>query len=215
MLKYYPCDLLLKARIIMNIQKATDILHKNMQNQNLRRHCYSVGKVLSAFFDYYKEKGIPSGFSDMGSLSKEEWEIAGILHDADWEITTNDEEKHTLMLLDWVKDTNLSEELTNVFKSHNNKVTHLREPQTLLEWTLECVDELTGFIVAVALMMPSKKLSEVTVESVVKKFAKKDFAKAVNREQITQCEKVLGIPVDEFVKVTLTTMQDNHELLGL
>lgn len=196
-------------------QNALDLLHERMQNQNLRRHCYAVSKVLAAFYDYYKEKGIPANFVDMGNLNKEEWEIVGLLHDADWEITAKDESNHTKMLLDWVKDRGLPEEMLNVFKSHNNKITGLRQPQTLLEWTLECLDELTGFVVAVALMMPSKKLEEVTVESVIKKFAKKDFAKAVDRQQITQCEQKLGIPVSDFVSITLKTMQDNHELLGL
>ena len=196
-------------------QNALDLLHEKMQNQNLKRHCYAVGKVLAILHDRYEEKGVPAKFADMGSLSKEEWEMVGILHDADWEITAHDENNHTIMLLDWVKDAGLPEGMLNVFKSHNNKITGLREPQSLLEWTLECLDELTGFIVAVALMMPSKKLAEVTTESVIKKFAKKDFAKAVNREQITQCEQKLGISVNDFVALTLKTMQDEHELLGL
>ncbi|PIS22364.1 hypothetical protein COT50_02380 [candidate division WWE3 bacterium CG08_land_8_20_14_0_20_41_10] len=196
-------------------QNALDLLHEKMQNQNLKRHCYAVGKVLAILHDRYEEKGVPANFADMGSLSKEEWEMVGILHDADWEITAHDENNHTIMLLDWVKDAGLPEGMLNVFKSHNNKITGLREPQSLLEWTLECLDELTGFIVAVALMMPSKKLAEVTTESVIKKFAKKDFAKAVNREQITQCEQKLGISVNDFVALTLKTMQDEHELLGL
>jgi len=196
-------------------QNALDLLHEKMQNQNLRRHCYAVGKVLATLHDYYREKGVPANFVDMGKLSKEEWEIVGILHDGDWEITAHDENNHTVMLLDWLKDKELPEEMLNVFKSHNNKTTGLREPQTLLEWTLECLDELTGFIVAVALMMPSKKLEEVSAESVIKKFAKKDFAKAVNREQITQCEQKIGIPVNDFVAITLKSMQDSHELLGL
>ena len=196
-------------------QDALDLLHEHMQNVNLRRHCYAVGKVLATLFDYYKEKGVLADLVDMGKLTHDDWEIVGILHDADWEITAHDEKNHTVILSDWLEDRGLPEEILNVFKSHNNKVTGLREPQTLLEWTLECLDELTGFIVAVALMMPSKKLSEVTVESVIKKFAKKDFAKAVNRGQITQCEQKLGIPVNDFVSITLKTMQGEHELLGL
>ena len=196
-------------------QNALDLLHEHMQNQNLRRHCYAVGKVLAALHDYFSQKGVPAGFANMGSLSKEQWEIVGILHDADWEITAKDEQNHTKLLLDWVEAKDLSEEMVDVFKSHNNKVTGLRELQTLLEWTLECLDELTGFIVAVALMMPNKKLEEVTVDSVLKKFDKKDFARAVNREQITQCEPKIGIPVREFVNLTLKTMQADHELLGL
>lgn len=196
-------------------QDAMDLLHEHMQNQNLRRHCYAVGLVLAALHDYFKEKGLPNGFKDMGTLSRQEWEVVGILHDGDWEITTNDSANHTIMLLDWLKDKDLPNELLDVFRSHNNKVTGMRQPQTLLEWTLECLDELTGFIVAVALMMPSKKLEEVTVEGVIKKFAKKDFAKAVHREQITQCQEKIGISVNDFVSLTLKTMQDNHELLGL
>jgi len=196
-------------------QDALDLLHEHMQNQNLRRHCYAVGKVLMALHDYFSQKGVPAGFVNTGSLSKEQWEIVGILHDADWEITAKDEQNHTKLLLDWVKDKDLPEEMVNVFKSHNNKVTGLREPESLLEWTLECLDELTGFIVAVALMMPNKKLEEVTVDSVLKKFDKKDFARAVDREQITQCEQKIGIPVREFVDLTLATMQADHELLGL
>jgi predicted hydrolase (HD superfamily) len=196
-------------------QTAIELLHEKMHNQNLRRHCYAVGKVLAALHDYYQAKGVPANFADMGKLGRDDWEIVGILHDADWEITAHDEAKHTVLLLDWLKDAGLPEELLTVFKSHNTKTTGLREPQTLLEWTLECLDELTGFIVAVALMMPSKKLAEVTVESVIKKFAKKDFAKAVNRDQISQCAQRLSIPVVDFVAITLKTMQDNHELLGL
>jgi len=186
-----------------------------MQNKNLRRHCYAVGKALASFHNHYQEKGVPAGFVDMGGLSREEWEIAGILHDADWEETAADPTRHTLALLDWIKDQNLPEETINVFKSHNNKITSLREPQTLLEQTLECLDELTGFIVAVALILPSKKLADVTVESVIKKFSQKDFAKAVDRNQITQCEQKIRMPVADFVSITLKSMQENHELLGL
>ena len=55
---------------------AIEILHKNMQNTNLRRHCYAVGKALAAYFDYYKSKN-----RETGNLTKGQWEIAGILHD--------------------------------------------------------------------------------------------------------------------------------------
>jgi len=189
---------------------ALELLHKNMQNMNLRRHCYAVGKVLIALRDYYVSQG-----RKVGTLSYEEWEIIGILHDSDWEITNNKPEVHTIMLLDWLSEYETPKEMLDVFRSHNNKVTKLREPQTLLEWTLECVDELTGFIVAVALIRPSKKLSDVDVESVLKKFKQKEFARAVHREQITQCAEKLNIPVEKFVEITLSAMQEESDLLGL
>lgn len=199
----------------MTKDQALELLHANMLNQNLRRHCYAVGKVLADFHDYYKVNGITGDFNGLGDLSRDDWEITGILHDADWELTAKDETQHTIMLLKWLEEHDAPEEMKNVFRSHNNKTTGLREPQTLLEWTLECVDELTGFIVAVALILPSKKLADVSVESVIKKFGQKDFAKAVHREQITQCEEKLGIPVSEFVRIALTSMQNNADLLGL
>lgn len=194
----------------LNLQSATDLLHTNMQNKNLRKHCYVVGKVLSAFYDYYKEKGI-----DTGSLNKEQWEIIGILHDADWELTTQDPSKHTLETLKWLKEYETSEEIINTIKSHNNKTTNLRCPETILEWCLECCDELTGFIVAVALVMPTKKLADVTIESILKKFKQKEFARAVDRTQITQCEEKLGIKPEEFIQVSLSTMQKSSDLLNL
>jgi predicted hydrolase (HD superfamily) len=194
----------------LNLQSATDLLHTNMQNKNLRKHCYSVGKVLSAFYYYYKEKGI-----DTGTLTKEQWEIIGILHDADWELTTEDATKHTLETLKWLEEYETPEEIINTIKSHNNRSTNLRNPETILEWTLECCDELTGFIVAIALVMPSKKLADVTIESILKKFKQKEFARAVDRTQITQCEEKLGINIEEFIKVSLSAMQKSSDLLGL
>jgi len=194
----------------LTLQSALELLHQNMESKNLRKHCYAVGKTLSGFYDFYKSEGI-----DTGGLTREQWEIVGTLHDADWEKTTNNPERHVFELISWLEDYQVPEELLNALKSHNHKEAKIREPQTLLEWTLECCDELTGFIVAVALVMPNKKLSEVSIETIFKKFKQKEFAKAVEREQILQCEDKLGIKPEKFVKITLSSMQKNSELLGL
>jgi len=119
------------------------------------------------------------------------------------------------MLLEWLKDYEVKDEMLNVFRSHNTKITNLRNPETLLEWTLECSDELTGFIVAVALVMPGKNLDEVTVERVLKRFKQKEFARAVDRSQIMQCVEKVNVPVDKFVEIALDAMKQNSELLGL
>lgn len=194
----------------LTLQSALELLHQNMESKNLRKHCYAVGKTLSGFYDFYKSEGI-----DTGGLTREQWEIVGTLHDADWEKTTNNPERHVFELISWLEDYQVPEELLNALKSHNHKEAKIRTPQTLLEWTLECCDELTGFIVAVALVMPNKKLSELSVETIFKKFKQKEFAKAVEREQILQCEDKLGIKPEKFVKITLSSMQKNSELLGL
>ncbi len=194
----------------LNKEEALNLLHEKMKNQNLRRHCYAVGKVLAEFYEHYIALG-----NLKTELSQEQWEVAGILHDADWEITKDEPAKHTVELLEWMENYEAPAELIDIFRSHNSKITKLREPQTQLEWTLECCDELTGFIVAVALVMPEKKLASVSVDSVLKKFRQKEFARQVEREQIYQCEEKLGIDTEEFVKITLSAMQENSELLGL
>ena len=84
-----------------------------------------------------------------------------------------------------------------------------------MEWALETCDELTGFIVAVALVRPEKTLAAVSVESVLKKWKNKEFARAVDRSQIAQCEEKLGIPLAEFINVALTAMQEHAGELGL
>ena len=189
---------------------ALEFLHEKMKNQNLRRHCYAVGMVLRAYHDYFStiERNLPG-------LTAQDWEIAGLLHDSDYEATKDDPTKHTQVLLDWLKEYEVREEILDVFRSHNSKITGLRSPQTLLEWTLECCDELTGFIVATALILPSKKLADVTLEGVLKRLDQPAFARAVDRSQITQCETRLQIPVEKFVDIALKAMQKNHEVLGL
>jgi len=199
-------------KIPLNLDTAKDLLFSKMQNQNLRRHCIGVGKTLSEFYDFYNSEGRKN---EMGNLSKEEWEIIGLLHDSDYEITKDDFTKHVVTLIEWLKDYEVKEEMLNALKTHNSKAVGLREPQTLLEWTLECCDELTGFIVAVALILPSKKLSDVTKDSVIKKFGQPAFARAVDRSQINQCEEKCKVSTDKFVEVTLKAMQNNSELLGL
>lgn len=197
-------------KIELTLDSAKKLLQTNVQNLNLQRHCFAVGKTLAAFYDLYVAEGRPTG-----TLTREQWEIIGTLHDADWEITTDTPNKHTLLLLEWLGQYDVSEEMLNVFRSHNNPHTHLREPETLLEWTLECCDELTGFTVAVTLVRPEKQLLLVEAASVLKKFKQKEFARQVSREQIAQCESKLNIPLEKFIEITLATMQKDHELLGL
>jgi lysyl-tRNA synthetase, class II len=188
---------------LVSKEKAMELLHAHMQNPNLRRHCYAVGYTMRALAE--KLGGNP-----------DVWEVMGILHDADWEETKDAPDQHTIKTIAWLKELGITEgPLVRALQSHNNRLTNLGELNGLMEWALETCDELTGFIVAVALILPDKKLSAVTPESVMKKWGKKEFAKGVIREQIAQCEEKLGIPLPEFIALTLKTMQDHHEELGL
>ena len=179
-------------------EQAIELLHNHVQNQNLRRHCYSVGAVMKALA--IKLGGDP-----------ETWEILGLIHDSDWEETKDAPEKHTMLTLGRIDD----DKLKHALMSHNTKLTHLAQLEGNMEWALETCDELTGFIVACTLVLPSKKIADLSVESVIKKFPKKEFARAVDRSQIAQCEEKLGIKLEDFVSIAIKAMQSIASEIGL
>lgn len=187
----------------MTREEALKILHQNMENQNLRRHCYAVEAVMKALA------------KKLGG-DEEKWSIVGLLHDGDYEKTKDNPKQHTLLMHQWLKDAGeTDEEVLKAILSHNYTHTGKNKPATKMEWSLYCCDELTGLIVATALMMPDKKLATVRVESVLKKMKDKAFAAAVDREQIKLCEEKLEIPLEEFVKIALEAMQGISGKLGL
>lgn len=187
----------------MTKQQALDLLHAHLQNVNLRKHCYAVGAVM---------KSLSSKFGG----DAEKWEVVGLLHDGDYEMTKSDPTKHTLVMLDWLKEAGVTdEEIFSAIASHNYVHTGKNEPKGNLEWSLYCCDELTGLIIAVSLVRPERTLAAVSVESVMKKWGQKAFAAGVDRNQIAKCEEKLGIKLADFIQIALVSMQQIHDQLGL
>jgi len=127
----------------MTRKQAIDLLHKNMKNQNLRRHCYAVEAVMRALAKYFKE-------------SEDSWGIAGLLHDADYELTKDKDPKktHTTKVLAWIRELDAETDIHDAISSHAwGYVDHAPQPKTRMQWALYCCDELTGLIVAVALVI--------------------------------------------------------------
>lgn len=184
-------------------EKALEILHEHMKSPNLRRHCYAVEAVMRALARYFKE-------------DEEKWGIVGLLHDGDYEETKDKPEEHTLLMHQWLKEAGeTDEEILHAILTHNYAHTGKTPPNTRMEWALYTCDELTGMIVAVALVRPDKRLASVTVDSVVKKWNEKSFAAGVKREQIELCEEKLGITLHEFIRIALEAMQGIAEDLAL
>lgn len=187
----------------MTRPQALELLHSKMQNQNLRKHCYGVEAVMKALATHFKE-------------NEDAWGLAGLLHDADYELTKNDPAKHVVTVVAWLKELGVDEEIINAIYAHGWKfVDGCPQPNNKMEWSLYCCDELTGLIVAVALVRPDKKLSSVTIESILKKWGNKAFAAGVNRSQIEFCEEKLGIKLNDFIQIALTAMQGISRELGL
>ncbi len=183
--------------------EAYTLLKENVKNINLQRHCLAVESVMKALARRFGE-------------DEESWGIAGLLHDADYEVTKDDTSKHTKLVIEWLKKLGSTVEIDDAILAHGwGYVDGNPQPKNEMEWSLFCCDELTGLIVAVALVKPDKKLSEVTADSVLRKWDEKSFAKGVDRNQIKKCEDMLHIPLREFVEIALKAMQSRALDLGL
>ena len=147
----------------------------------------------------------------------ETWRVAGMLHDLDWDHLDKDAEAHCgKKLEDLLAPIKAPQELLADIRAHYAEQYGAEYPlDSMLRKCLYCVDELTGFIVAVALVRPSKKLEDVKVKSVKKKLKDKSFAAQVNREQIYSCEEMIGVPLDEMIELTLDAMKGIAGEIGL
>lgn len=189
--------------MVVNRKKAWEILTSNMENKNLIRHCLAVETVMRALARHFGE-------------DEEVWGVVGLLHDGDYEKAKDDPKQHTILMAQWLKQAGeTNEELMEAILSHNYAHTGENPPKNNLEWSLYCCDELTGLIVAVTLVRPEKKIADVTYESIMKKWKNESFAAGVHRPQIAECETRLGIPLKDFIDLSLTAMQGIAEEIGL
>ncbi len=147
----------------------------------------------------------------------ETWKVAGMLHDLDWDQLNKDYLKHCGDTLEHLLSTiKAPAELLGDIRAHYASMYGEKYPlDTMLRKCLYCVDELTGFIIAVTYVRPSKKIADVEVSSVKKKLKDKGFAAQVDRSQIGKCEELLGMPLDEFIGITLEAMKSVASDLGL
>ncbi|OGD85802.1 hypothetical protein A2Z23_00800 [Candidatus Curtissbacteria bacterium RBG_16_39_7] len=183
----------------MKRQEALRILEELANSPNMMKHALAaeaVMKMLALRFEPEKE---------------EKYAICGLLHDADYETTGKSLERHTEITVEKMQELDGDEEVIEAIRGHCN-----RAPKTsMIAKAIYAADELTGLIVATALVMPEKKLSQVTVESVMKKFKDPSFAKGANRDQIKTCETELALPLEEFARIALVAMKQIAPELGL
>ena len=141
---------------------------------------------------------------------EEVWGMAGLLHDLDYEITQKDPQRHTQETVKILQEYGLSAEILRAIQAHAGRV----PCETKMEWAIFSVDPLTGLIIAATLMHPSKKLKEVDLGFVKRRYKEKSFARGAKREDIEQ-SKNLGLDLDEFISICLEAMQSIDKELGL
>ncbi|OGH38148.1 MAG: hypothetical protein A2905_05200 [Candidatus Levybacteria bacterium RIFCSPLOWO2_01_FULL_36_10] len=192
----------------MKREEAYQILTAFIKSPNLIKHHLAAEAAMRGLAQYFKSKGELN-------INAENWGIVGLLHDADYEETKDSPESHTAVLQEKIGH-KLKPEVLNAIRAHAyNYNANGIEPKTLMDWSIYTCDELTGFIIAVALIRPDKKLSSVDTNSVLKRMKIPSFAKAVDRDQIKLCEEKLKIPLNEFIDIVLKAMQSINKELGL
>ena len=187
-------------------ERALAILHDWVKSESLRKHCYAVADSMKHFAPL-------SGAADDVDL----WEAVGLLHDMDYEKHPNLErsatEGHPFVGVKWLRENGWREEVCRAVLSHADYSGV--EPQTPLEKTLRAVDELSSFVVAVALVRPTKNINDVDLAAVKKKMKDKAFARAVNREEIVHGAEQLGMPLDDVITNVIAALKADAARLGL
>jgi len=141
---------------------------------------------------------------------EEKWGLSGILHDLDYEITEKSPELHTTETVKILAEKGVDPEIIRTVQAHAGHV----ECQNEMEWSIFSIDPLTGLIIAATLMHPSKKLKEVDLGFVKRRYKEKSFARGARREDIEQIENI-GISLDDFISVCIEAMQGIDKDLGL
>jgi putative nucleotidyltransferase with HDIG domain len=143
----------------------------------------------------------------------EQWGIAGLLHDLDYDETKEDPPRHTLRTEEILRDKGMGEEIIEAIKAHNAEALGMGREKPF-HFAVTCAESITGLIVATTLVYPDKKIASVKPSSIVKRMKEKGFARKVRRDAIRECEK-LGLGLEEFAELSLKAMQGISDQLGL
>jgi hypothetical protein len=182
---------------MINREQAIGIVEEHVSNENLVKHMIGVGAIM---------KGLAENLDEDPQL----WEVVGILHDVDYEETSEDFSKHGLRSAEMVKDY-LPKEALHAIKAHN-PMTGV-EAESNMDISLFAADAVSGIIVANALVRPSG-LEGMKPGSVKRRMKDSSFARQVSRENIMRAEE-LGITLNEFLKLSLDSMKEVRNELGL
>lgn len=183
----------------MTRDEAFALLTEYIQAPHLIKHCLAAEAAVRGYARRYGE-------------DEELWGLAGLLHDFDYEIHPT-ADKHPAAGKPILQARGVPEEVIYAIQSHAD---YLEIPRAHpLDKALYAVDELSGFVMAVAMVRPSKSLHEVDVRAVKKKMKDKAFARAVSREDIIRGAEDLGVPLDEHIGNVIESLQAVADELGL
>ena len=181
----------------MNRDQAWDLLCEHTKSDSLRKH----GLAVEAAMRYFAAKA---------GEDEEIWGVTGLLHDFDYERDPGGHPQNGKPILE---QAGVPGDIVHAIQSHGD---HTGVPRvTAMEKTLYAVDELTGFVTAVALVRPSKAVRDVDATAVRKKMKDKAFARAVSRDMMLKGAEDLQVPFDELVREIVVALDRVSDRLGL
>ena len=184
---------------MMNRDSTLEFLGQHVKTDMLMKHLLSVEASMRGYARRFGE-------------DEERWAIAGLLHDFDWEICPTPD-SHPTYGAGILREAGYPDDIIRAVLTHGEHTGIPRE--SLMEHTLFAVDELSGFVRAVALVRPTKSLDEVSPRSVRRKMKDKAFAKDVNREDIQKGADELGVDLDEHIAFVVESMKPVSVRIGL
>ncbi len=175
----------------MERSAALEIVRKYTDKDITYRHLISVEGVMRALARHFGE-------------DEQRWGYAGLFHDLDYDKTAEDFERHTQLTLEWLRDEGYTDEgVLNAIVAHKEE----RFRTDLMSQAIVHADAVAGLLVASALVRP-EKAAGMKVSSVKKKLKEKSFAPGVEREEIREVEDKIGIPMDEFIAISIGGLQE-------
>ncbi|HLT59212.1 MAG: HDIG domain-containing protein [Limnochordales bacterium] len=184
---------------VMTRAAAWALLTEYTKSESLRRHALAVEAAMRAYARRFGE-------------DEDRWGITGLLHDFDYE-RWPDPPDHPLKGAAILAELGYPEDVIYAIKSHADYLNLERRDK--MSQALYAVDEMCGFVMAVALVRPNKSIHEVEVKSVKKKMKDKAFAKGVSRDQLVESAAALGVPLDEHIQVVIDALREVAPALGL
>ncbi len=196
----------------MNREKYLAAL-ENQLEPSIVNHSKAVEACMKGLYEYFESNNL----LDKNEPPKEDWLLAGLIHDIDYSGEFKATHPHKTREVLALYGLEISDSVEHIVKAHAPDLTGVKS-ETKADWSIFCMDSLTGLITAVAYVYPSRKLAEVKVSSVTKRFLKEPkFAAGTRRNEVIMCERpdTLNLPLEKFVEICLTSMQGIAEEIGL
>lgn len=177
---------------IPSVEEAYEILKKYNKDEFHLKH----GKIVSGVMGYFAKEYQPEQI--------DYWKVVGMLHDLDFELYPDE---HCIKGQELMKEMDIEDNIIKATASHGYGITVDIKPELFMEKILYAVDELTGLIGAVAIMRPSKSVSDLEVKSVMKKFKTTNFAAGCSRDVIKSGADMLGWELSDLINQTIHAMR--------